>query len=556
MASFAAPTWWILGISASLAPGQGPEDRSLTTRWSLQPVFAVAVERLIETTDGDRHLLLIGRQGEVRHWRPGRGAPSGTLTLKDPAHTLLTVSALTPEQPPSLISLSPGGVVAYDLTDGKFGGAGRRLLGRERFTLRTGQPRFCNFATDVNGDRRPDLVIPGTTHCSLYLNRGTGDAGQPQYRLASRLETRVESSSRTGSAALSSRLNASITIPDLHTADVNGDGRADLIAEESGRYGYHLQRADGSYARQADVSLDLSTFRDTTPKASFRFGKTVTADSASMRSRDLTGDGIPDYVILHRRKVWVFHASKAGPQFTDPAKILITTEDLSFATLVHLDDDQRPDLLLIRLQAPSIATLLAGLLMQWDVEIEAIGYRNDTAKAFSRKPAWRSTTTLRAPRILDLLSRMDGIAERFQAVSKKFRHAVEADLDGNGTPDILMQTQDRQQLEFWIDAAGLQPNKGSTERQLRRYLFEDDNRVWDIERILGLMGDQAASRQARLTKGKTRTGTLALRDPTRFRIDFAAAADLDGDGRQEVVLRYREITAPANSVFDVLGLPR
>lgn len=570
MASMSSLRTTLIALAVATATGltSPAQTGTLQARWSITPGFPVAVTKLVDLDgDGRQELVLIGRDGEVRHWRPGDKASSGgagvgktlrgQLDLPDPAYSLVALTALTPAGRPKLIVLGPTGVIAYDLVAGVFGGQGHQLLGgRVRFTLRTGQPQAAEFVTDVNGDQRADLVIPGMSHCSLYVNRPSDDPIGARFTLVSRIENEIQASASTGSEALSSNLSVHIEIPNLRTSDVNGDGRADLIAKEDGRVGYHLQHSDGSFPEQPSVVLDLSLFRDTTPKAEFRFGQTVAMDEATMRTRDLTADGIPDYVILHRRKVWVFHATEAGPQFTRPAKILKTTEDISFATLVNLDDDKRPDLLLFRLEAPSIATLLAGLVMQWDIKVEGIGYRNQVEGAFARRPTWRSTITLRAPAILRLLSRMDGIVEKFKKASKKFRHAVEADLDGNQKPDILMQTEDRKALEFWMDTEGIASPAGTTERQIQRFVFEDENRVWDLDRILELMHHQAASREARLTKGSPASGSLVLRDPEKFRLVFAAAADLDGDGSQEVVLRYREVNSPSKSVFDVLALSK
>jgi hypothetical protein len=553
----------VFAISLAGGPQAYAQDHSLSTRWSLQPTFQVAIKQVIDLRgDGKEELVLIGTGGEVRHWRPqDSGTESkalrGSLNLPDPAYSLVAIGSLTPNTPPKLVVFSPRGVVSYGLIEGVFGGQGQQLLSsRIRFTLRTGQPQVSTFMTDVNGDQRLDFVIPGTTHCSVYLNKPSENSSQTSFTLTSRIENEIDTRASQGSEALSSNLSASIQIPDLQTADVNGDGRQDLVATKGERNSYHMQRADGSFPEKPDVVLNLNAFRDTTPKSKFRLGQTIATNKTTLRTRDLTDDGIPDHVIIHRRKVWVFHASKNGPQFTKPASILKTAEDISFALLVHLNDDPRPDLLLFRVEAPSIATLLAALVMQWNIDIEGIGYQTTDLGAFSRQPTWRSTTTLRAPGILDLLSKIDGIVEQFQDASEKFRHAVEADLDGNAKPDVLLQTEDHTKLEFWLDTAGITSRKGSTEQQIREFVFEDKNRIWDLDRILGLMRNTAASRQARLTKGGPPSGFFALRDPENFQLDFAVATDLDGDKRQEIVLRYRAVTNSSQSVFDVVAFEK
>ena len=54
----------------------------------------------------------------------------------------------------------------------------------------------------------------------------------------------------------------------------------------------------------------LEIFKDTTPRADLRPGRIwAGSDRTRYLSRDLDNDGVPDYVIAHRRKVWVFHGN-------------------------------------------------------------------------------------------------------------------------------------------------------------------------------------------------------------------------------------------------------
>ena len=94
---------------------------------------------------------------------------------------------------------------------------------------------------------------------------------------------------------------------------------------------FHMQRKDGTIPTHPDVVLDLRIFRDTAPVSALRPGRILAgANRAQYQSRDLDQDGIPDYVIGHRRKVWVFHGNKVRPQFTEPSTILKVSEPLYY----------------------------------------------------------------------------------------------------------------------------------------------------------------------------------------------------------------------------------
>ena len=45
---------------------------------------------------------------------------------------------------------------------------------------------------------------------------------------------------------------------------------------------------------------------------------------------DLNDDQIPDTVIFHRRKLWFFHGTKNGPQFSEPSAIIKSAEDSGY----------------------------------------------------------------------------------------------------------------------------------------------------------------------------------------------------------------------------------
>jgi len=536
---------------------------------ALEPAFTLAAHRWLDV-DGDKRteLVLLGRAGEVRTYtHAAAGAlftvePAGKLQLADARHTLLDTAQLGGDAGPlQLVAASPAGVQLFALDEtGAFAAQAETLIARARFTLRVGQPTFADLAQDVNNDGRPDLVVPGPQSCELWLNDGIGPATGgtptrwPTFRKAATVAVDLSSNNARENEALSDVLSGSFTIPALSTRDVNGDKRPDLLVADGDKREYHLQREDGSFPPQSDVSVDLAIFRDSTEKAEVRPGHTLVVDSAAtFQSRDLDGDKIPDYVIAHRRKVWVFKGSSAGPQFKDPATILKAADDITALQLARLDADTFPDLLLIKVQVPTIATLVRGLFGEWDVDVSAAGYLNKAGKAFETSPSLKSDIVLRLPSILSLLKDPQKVLQRFEGIRDRFRQSAWGDFDGSKTRDVALVSSDASALEVWLvhDTSKADSTALDGEEMLRKLLFEDSDKVWDIDRVVLWLGDLAERRTALLTGGRAPDGRIELRDKSVAKLDALECADVDGDGREEILLRY-ELESPKRSVFDVL----
>jgi hypothetical protein len=559
-------------LLAVLLAAQAPAEAEPLARVVVP--FAAAAHLLVDV-DGrpGAELLVIGQGGEVRTWRhappaeePGEEAawlagPIGALVLEDPRHTLVdSAPLLGPGAGEQLLTAAPAGLSAVVFgPDAAPLGEPRRLARRARFDLRVGVPTRARIVQDVNADGRPDVVLPGPERCELWLNappdlsaepplESTGAAALPSFRQAATIRVEVERGGNHFGDDLSEVLESSFAIPSLVTRDVNGDGRPDLLVSDGPRRAFHLQAEDGSFPPEPDVACDLAIFRDTVEAAQIAPGQTLAVDdTATYESEDLDLDGVPDYVIAHRRKVWVFFGSRAGPQFREPAQILKSAEDVTALTLVDLDEDQRPDLLLVKVQVPTIATLVRGIFGEWDIEVGAAGFKNLGDRRFETSPSKKGGAVVRLPSILAILRRPEDLLERFEQVEGRFRESVQGDFDGDGAMDVGLLSEDRTNMEVWLGA----PGQGSLEiegrRILRELLFEDANKIWDVDRLVQGLGSLADRQVAGLTGGRPPDATLALR--AEGRLVIAMAADLDGDGRDELVVRY---AVDARTELDVL----
>lgn len=553
---------------------QAPGAR-LELAQTLAPGFAVSDQRLVDLDQvdagGRTELVLLGRAGELRVFahdpKPPEaavGAPlldpiaKGDAMLPDPSRALVDLAQLGDRPGLDAIQLGPRDTRVWPRDGARFATEPVVLSRRANHSLRVGAPRFVDIAQDVNGDGRVDLVVPGVRSLRLWLGGppdSAGEPGWPSFQAAATLAVDVSRSQDMDGDDLSDVLSSSFSIPALSARDVNGDGRDDLLVSQGVVRAFHLQRADATFPEAPDVRVDLSIFRDTVEAAKLRPGHTLAVgDGATYESRDLDGDGIPDYVIAHRRKVWVFHGTKAGPQFKEPASVLKTSDDITALQLVRLDGDDRPDLLLVKVQVPTIAALVRGIFGEWDVEVGAAGYLSKPGGSFESTPSKRAELSVRLPAILKLIRDPASFLKRFEEIGARFRRSVWGDFDGNGQRDVVLIRADASELELWTsNVPDAKTAALDGEALLSQVLFEDTRRVWDVDRIAGWLGGIADRRTAELTGGRARDASFPLRPVDEAKLESIDAADFDGDGREELLLGYRRI-ADGATLFDLLRL--
>jgi hypothetical protein len=523
----------------------------------VHPGFEIACQRIGDLDgDGRAELVVVAQDGRVRTFRPLSAEPAralGELVLAHPQRSLLDLAAWGGRT--YLIAETPEGVLAHPLDgDGRIAAGGATWIARGRFTLRLPAPAFAGIVQDVNRDGVPDLLVPTLAGVEFWQATLEPAQERPSFRKAATVAVEIGRSSRHEAGALSDALEHSLTIPGLDTSDVNGDARPDLLVSQAGRRAWHLQRPDASFPVEPDVVLDLAIFRDTTPGSKNTVGSTLTSDDdmATFQGRDLDRDAVPDYVITHRRKVWVFRGGSAGPRFSEPSAILKTAEDISGALALQLDDDGLADLLLVKVQIPTLAALLRGLFGEWDVHIRALGYRNVGGCKFETSPSLSNDLALRLPGIVGLLKNPEQVTQRFKDLEKRFRSGARGDLDGDGAEEILLVTPDGRALELWRGRSGDAAPAQDVEGELRELLFGEAGAVWDIDRTLATLGSFAERQVALTTGGRAPDQSLPLPDPGETEVHGLACVDFDGDGASEVVLSCRKLADTRQGWFDVL----
>jgi hypothetical protein len=328
----------------------------------------------------------------------------GTRVLRDPTHTLLTFADVAPAPGTELVVADRHGTawLPWPTSEGGPAPEPQRLAARARFTVRVDVPSLGAFVRDLDGDGRLDLLLPTLQGCQPFVQErpAADDAsarGEPRFRAMPVVPVPVQITAGDDARSLDDERQGGLSIPPIETVDLNGDGKPDLLSRADMRRAFHLQAADGTFL--PPLELDLEQFQDSTPKAALAPGATaVLGDRQHLQRGDVDGDGIPDFVIAHRRKVWTFLAGRGGPQFTK-ARTQAVADDVSAMLLLDLDEDRSADLLTFQVQVPGVGALVLGLVAGIDIDIRAVGYRSE-AGAFAGTPAWRRTVTLRVPALL------------------------------------------------------------------------------------------------------------------------------------------------------------
>jgi hypothetical protein len=76
---------------------------------------------------------------------------------------------------------------------------------------------------------------------------------------------------------------------------------------------------------------------------------------------------------------------------------------------------------------------------------------------------------------------------------------------------------------------------------MRRLLFEDENTVFDIDRVFGLISGFLDSMSERTFGDRQAVATLALRDPDRWRLVDLLVGELDGTDGEELIAVYEAV---------------
>ena len=192
-------------------------------------------------------------------------APSTTLPRRAPA-VLFDVADLDGDGKAEIVLLE-GGRTVRAVSVGADGRPGEPIVlvpdARAHTPLGL---RRARLVRDLDGDGDGDLTLPGEAETFLFT-RADG-----RYAAAGSLPTNVAVTLAVGDPRLVSardlkeKFESAWEVPLFELADLNGDGRRDLVAETEESVSFTLSGADGSIPAKPTFRLDLERLRKTLPK--------------------------------------------------------------------------------------------------------------------------------------------------------------------------------------------------------------------------------------------------------------------------------------------------
>ncbi len=123
---------------------------------------------------------------------------------------------------------------------------------------------------------------------------------------------------------------------------------------------------------------------------------------------------------------------------------------------------------------------------------------------------------------------------------------------GSGELDLVMVSEDGSLLEIWRRGGSAQGLFSERGKYIRRIIFDEPDPVFDIDRLLTIIGSMFDARTATLTGDRLADGRYEMPDPGLYELEELLARDMDGDGVDEVVLVYEDPEDPEGKSFRVL----
>jgi hypothetical protein len=540
----------------------------------IYPQFEVA-EYLFSDLNNDQYdeFIAVGKQGQIKTWsykseKNDFEEIGNSWILSYPNQSILSLSSFSLNNKKLyLMSLTPDGLIAYAANqDGSIEPNGILINNRMKFLLKIDQPVFAKFMQDINQDGLTDIIVPVINYCEIWINTGlAGNESSPEqnqtpaFSKIGKFPIEMSHTRETDLQNNTGTLSENFSIPNLSLKDVNGDKYPDLIVSHKPLYDYYLLGKDSRIPEKPTVSLDLNLFQDTTPKAEgIQFGETLSINSEpQLLESDLNNDGIPDYIIFHRRKMWIFQGTSQGPQFLNPCSIIKVAEDITILLPVPLDEDEFPDLLMLKVQIPTVSKFLMGLFSDWDIKTESIGYKSINGSSFELCSTWNGEIFLRLPSILSMISNPE-IFNEFN-IEQKYGPAVYGDFNEDGFLDVGMANVNNGNFEIWLgrEQDPIEPNanhddKSMAASKIRQLLFTETDNVWDLDRIITTINSLINDQVAAVTGGRSPDYYISLfkekKDLKVLSIDF------NHDKKNELLFIYSNPEAINIKRFDLYTL--
>ncbi len=389
----------------------------------------------------------------------------------------------------------------------------------------------ADFMFDIDRDGDEDLVIPMDGKYYIYF-QASGEFTKKN-QLSSK-PVRVRMSLGNAENPRSS-IETSLTIPRLAFTDLNGDGRLDLRSSTDNRESFYLQGANGEIPETPAYEADLKRFKDQIPKSN----EDIKIDQFQFIPADLNSDKREDYAVVAGNKIWVFIATEQGVNFEKPDQIIKVSADHMSVVLLELNDDGRPDLLIVKFALPSLGRLVAGLAVGLRFEGEFLQYDNVKDTVFSRSPNDRATMIFKIPPILKLLGELDDLAKQFKDIEKRSKSIAGGDFNGDSRKDVVRIEGGNLEL-FLADAAvevktDYDKDQGDA-KFYKRVLFGEKRRDVSLDTLMNFFSNTVTEFMDEAVAGRKPSSQMALPGDWAARVRQIICRDMNADGKDDIAL--------------------
>ena len=381
----------------------------------------------------------------------------------------------------------------------------------------------AQFLRDFNGDGLLDLLLPVADQVRLHLNSEDGFMNALALGALSKLRI-VNDSDLLGT------VGRVISVPGLRPEEISGDDLPDLVVNENGHIRQYIATENG-FPRTPTRTLKTFEFAKDSSEFELDLGN-ISASAAFLvqdKWADFDNDGDTDLMLLSDRRVHVFLGDENGINLDEEKQRLLIRGNSVYLFPARIDDDEFPDLVIIRVEDVGIGKILRAALMSWEIEFYFMVFRGLGDGTFERRSFRNRTATLEGDSLISTYK------EGKEDLSKMRKRIVRTcNIDGDGLRNDLMILDASGSLNVYKDAVSTSNIlHEAIEKFLQQSLEGDSDLDIKITTLTGWMLGRTSA-MASLANGKTAAMSVTLKD---WQAPHAILIrDFDADGIDEAII--------------------